>query len=84
VAARRDKRGFPTPLELWRRRPALRALVLRLTRERRAGPAAVFADGCLAQPERLAPAKLWTMLSVEGWLGLLERPAAAWSRAGPP
>jgi len=90
VAARRDKRGFPTPLHYWRDRPGLRELVLDLTTPGRSTSAggwkvsaeaedgrSVFADSYLAGREGFQPSELWTVLSVNGWLSRLEAGAFA-------
>ncbi|MCW2955303.1 MAG: hypothetical protein JWO69_172 [Thermoleophilia bacterium] len=80
VTARRDKKGFPTPLHWWQERPALRELVLDLTTRGRSGGAwtlpgqadgAVFRDDYLAQATGFQPSELWTVLSVNGWLSSL-------------
>jgi asparagine synthase (glutamine-hydrolysing) len=87
VANRRDKKGFPTPLHYWHKRPALRELVESLTTPRGSGPAAsgdwfaasehaagrtVFADAYLARRDSFQPSELWTVLTVNGWLSRLE------------
>lgn len=86
VVQRRDKRGFPTPLEHWRSRPALRGLVERVVeRAGTAGDVTVFGSDYLARARTFQPSELWTVLAVQGWLEGLgagggragsERPAA--------
>lgn len=86
VADRRDKKGFPTPLQWWTKRPALRGLVMDLTTpgstssdsrmwwassERDAGRT-VFADRYLEQRDRFQPSELWTVLTINGWLARLQ------------
>ena len=66
VVDRRDKRGFPTPLQRWRASPALTRLVRSLSAADRGG---VFTQAFVEQPERLEASQLWTVLMVNGWLG---------------
>ena len=69
VAERRDKRGFPTPVERWRQAPKLHALVSELTSgAHRRAEGAVFAERHLRQVASLSPSRLWATLSVQGWL----------------
>jgi asparagine synthase (glutamine-hydrolysing) len=91
VVARRDKKGFPTPLHWWRERPALREMVLDLTVPERgdsgvdggwrapvAGSGeAVFAPEYLAGVNAFQPSELWTVLTVNGWLSRLDAGAYA-------
>jgi len=65
VAARTDKRGFPTPLHLWRSQPAMKELVLELTGSR---PTPVFSSAYLRQAVYLPASELWTVMMVQGWL----------------
>jgi asparagine synthase (glutamine-hydrolysing) len=67
VARRRDKRGFPTPLQDWQARPALRQLVESLVSPRR-GAEAVFSRTYLDRATTFAPSELWTVLMINGWL----------------
>jgi asparagine synthase (glutamine-hydrolysing) len=86
VAARTDKNGFATPLDRWRRHPALVELVRCATaspRERRAeslpaieGENEVFSQDFLATSDSFTTSRLWTVLSVQGWLSQLESGAA--------
>jgi asparagine synthase (glutamine-hydrolysing) len=78
VLARTGKNGFATPLDQWRRHPALVELVRRLT----ASPAIedeneVFSQDFLARSRSFTAGRLWTVLSVQGWLGQLESGAPA-------
>lgn len=89
VVRRRDKRGFPTPLHSWRRKSALRRLVLRLTGPEDGplseGPLTaaacssqfppVFRPEFLARPEAMSSGLLWTVMSIQGWLRLPGRDA---------
>ena len=91
VVARRDKKGFPTPLHWWKERPALRDLVLDLTTPGRSRPevgrgwsvggegsgAAVFSDAYLAGSHDFQPSELWTVMTVNGWLSRLDDGAYA-------
>jgi asparagine synthase (glutamine-hydrolysing) len=65
VSARTDKLGFPTPLHLWRHQPALRKLVLDLTRSR---AAPVFSNTYLRRAVYLPASELWAVMMVQGWL----------------
>ena len=67
VAERTDKRGFPTPLQHWQDRPALRDLVTKLTAPRAAG-LRVFSDDYLATRDSFEASELWTVMMVDGWL----------------
>jgi asparagine synthase (glutamine-hydrolysing) len=67
VVDRRDKRGFPTPLQQWKSRPALRRVV-----EALATSDAVFSKEYLARRESFQPSELWTVLMVQGWLAQLD------------
>ena len=96
VVARRDKKGFPTPLQWWAQRPALRELVLDLTVAGRGDADAgggwsapdgrsagvVFAPEYLADATALQPSELWTVMSVNGWLSRLDHGAYASPRSG--
>ena len=67
VLARRDKRGFPTPLHQWRSRPRLRRLVDDL-----AGKGdAVFTPQYLARRDSFTQNELWTVLMVQGFAARL-------------
>ncbi len=91
VVARRDKKGFPTPLHWWQERPALRELVLDLTVAGRGsadasggwavpderGGEAVFGAEYLAGATRFQASELWTVLTVNGWLSSLDHGAYA-------
>jgi asparagine synthase (glutamine-hydrolysing) len=93
VVARRDKKGFPTPLHWWRERPALRELVLDLTVPGRGSagvdggwnaPSAnagqgVFSSDYLAGVNAFQASELWTVLTVNGWLSRLD--AGAYAKA---
>jgi asparagine synthase (glutamine-hydrolysing) len=67
VVDRRDKRGFPTPLQQWKSRPALRGVVDAL-----ATGDAVFSKDYLARRQSFQPSELWTVLMVQGWLAQLD------------
>ncbi len=71
VAARTDKRGFPTPLHLWRRHEALTELVLDLTGH---GPTSVFKDSYLRRATSFSAGELWRVMMVQGWLRRLAGP----------
>jgi asparagine synthase (glutamine-hydrolysing) len=88
VANRRDKRGFPTPIDKWKKLQALGTLVTELTtpnapvaRGRWRVPGehadgfAVFADDYLAQRATMTQSEIWTVLSVNGWLCALDQGA---------
>ncbi|MCW2924098.1 MAG: hypothetical protein JWM98_1502 [Thermoleophilia bacterium] len=89
VVARRDKKGFPTPLHWWAERPALRELVLDLTVAGRGSADAsggwsvpdsgsgdaVFSPGYLAGATDFQASELWTVLTVNGWLSRLDHGA---------
>jgi asparagine synthase (glutamine-hydrolysing) len=68
IAARRDKRGFPTPLQQWKRSPGLRGLVKRLTAEIDDDEMSVFSREYLGRRERFSPSELWTVITIQGWL----------------
>jgi len=76
VAERRDKRGFPTPLERWPRQPRMRRLVTDLVRPpdrcRRNTATAVFGTEFLSRPEAMSPRQLWTVLLLQAWLESLD------------
>ncbi|MBC7460423.1 MAG: asparagine synthase C-terminal domain-containing protein, partial [Thermoleophilia bacterium] len=86
VVARRDKKGFPTPLHQWRDRPALRALVMELTSTTTVRAvadgevAAVFNAEYLAGVEGFEASELWTVMTVNGWLAKLDHGAYAQPR----
>jgi asparagine synthase (glutamine-hydrolysing) len=65
VAARTDKRGFPTPLHVWRSQPAMTELVLELTGSR---TTRVFSHAYLRRAMYLPASELWTVMMVQGWL----------------
>lgn len=67
VVQRRDKRGFPTPLQHWQERPALRGLVDALVRPP-GGGMNVFTPSYLEGSRRFAPSQLWSVLMINGWL----------------
>lgn len=75
IVRRRDKKGFPTPLQHWSDRPALRALVESLTG--RASPDAVFSRTYLDSRASFSASELWTVMMVQGWLGALDAHAFA-------
>jgi asparagine synthase (glutamine-hydrolysing) len=82
VVARTGKNGFATPLDRWRRHPALSELVGRATaspRDRSArslpeidGENEVFSQDFLASSRSFTASRLWTVLAVQGWLSQLE------------
>ncbi|GAA2758400.1 asparagine synthase (glutamine-hydrolyzing) [Actinopolymorpha rutila] len=76
VAHRRDKRGFPTPLERWQRQARMRDLVLDLVRpaagRRQNSVMTVFTGEYLARPEAMTARQLWTVLLLHAWLGHLD------------
>jgi asparagine synthase (glutamine-hydrolysing) len=95
VTNRRDKKGFPTPLQYWRERPALRDMVIELTSQSRASagawsvPAqasggAVFSDAYLADVNGFQASELWTVLTINGWLSTLADGAFAHPRQAAP
>ena len=65
VAARTDKRGFPTPVHLWRKQPAIKELVRELTGSR---TTTVFTSAYLRRALRLPASELWTVMMVQAWL----------------
>ena len=67
VVRRRDKRGFPTPLQHWRERPALRGLVESLVRPAQTDTP-VFSPAYLERAASFAASELWTVLMINGWL----------------
>ena len=67
VVRRRDKRGFPTPLQHWRERPALKGLVESLVRPAQTDTP-VFSPAYLERATSFAPSELWTVLMINGWL----------------
>jgi asparagine synthase (glutamine-hydrolysing) len=78
VARRRDKRGFPTPLERWKTHPGMRALVQELLRPNGAnGAIAVFSDAYLSRPEAMRPSELWTVMLLQGWWQMRNSPVPA-------
>jgi asparagine synthase (glutamine-hydrolysing) len=81
VADRRDKMGFPTPLERWHKLPRMRGLVQQLVHPsaRRNGDSdkSVFTSEFLSRPEALSPGQLWTALSVQAWLTSLDEQVEA-------
>lgn len=86
VASRRDKKGFPTPLHRWREHAGLATMVRRLAKPAAGARFTVFDPAYTSAPEGLAASELWTMMTVNQWLGDLEsgtwsvprvRPAAA-------
>jgi asparagine synthase (glutamine-hydrolysing) len=90
VVARRDKKGFPTPLHWWAERPALRELVLDLTVAGRGSADAsggwsvpeqsVFRGDYLAGATSFQASELWTVMTVNGWLSRLDQGAYAHPR----
>lgn len=75
VADRKDKRGFPTPLQYWNGHPRLSELVNSLTQPQAnttsAGELAVFSDEYLARRDHFQPSELWTVMTVQGWSKML-------------
>jgi asparagine synthase (glutamine-hydrolysing) len=67
VVRRRDKRGFPTPLQTWQSRPALRRLVERVVQPV-SGTANIFSPAYLDRAPTFAPSELWTVMAINGWL----------------
>jgi asparagine synthase (glutamine-hydrolysing) len=68
VAERRDKRGFPTPLERWQRQPRMRELVHDLVRHRSRGSSdSVFSADYLSRPEAMTAGQLWTVMLMQAW-----------------
>jgi len=66
VAERRDKRGFPTPLDRWSSRPRMTGLVRELTHRR--GGDQVFDQAFLRRPEAMSAGQLWTVMTMQAWL----------------
>lgn len=75
VAARRDKKGFPTPLDQWKRQPRMRQLVEDLV----ARPASsfVFQSGYLSRPASMTAGQLWTVMLLKAWTSALDTPLGA-------
>ena len=67
IVGRRDKAGFPTPLEHWKKTLALRRRVADLLSPDSISPS-VFRDELLARGAGLPPARLWSVVSVQAWL----------------
>lgn len=94
VVARRDKKGFPTPLHYWQQRPALRELVESLTTPgldtgswrvpSGRSEHAVFTDAFLGSAPEFQASQLWTVLTINGWLSTLDLGSFARSRSDAP
>ncbi len=68
VVDRRDKKGFPTPLQSWQDQPRLARLVGDLADPTAPQPLQVFADGYLREVAGRAPSELWTIMNINAWL----------------
>jgi asparagine synthase (glutamine-hydrolysing) len=74
IVERRDKKGFPTPLQHWAERPALKQLVESLTVPTSDG---IFAANYLKARDTFSASELWTVMMVQGWMGALTSGAFA-------
>ncbi len=71
VANRKDKKGFPTPLDQWMNHTALRHTVERLT-ECTDVNTRIFAADYLNGRRRLTLRELWLVMSINGWISAIE------------
>ena len=67
ITQRRDKRGFPTPLEGWHDSPALRSLVGRVLAPVASEPP-VYSNEYLRRCASFTQSELWTALMIKGWM----------------